>query len=230
MKKLILLILGSIIAATAVGQIQQDQRTFGLVEYRDKGDTLIIKKLKTIVVNPVNGMKLIFMTPPDTARLFIPNDGKKYRVTATFTEVVTVVDTLLKETLDDRSTRITTVNMWQGGKTGLVANTFTAVSNLGLTSLASAQFTGHRIEFWSERFNTPPTVHGKVEVWIDDVKVAELNQGLTPLVTDFSRNKPSFKYDFPQGGLHKIELRTQAGANQYILDAFKVYEFKERTQ
>lgn len=66
----------------------QQNRIFGLTEYRFNGDSIIIKRLITQTIAPKDGMKIKVTAPPDSAWLFIPDDGFKYSAEITFRKII----------------------------------------------------------------------------------------------------------------------------------------------
>lgn len=85
MKKIILIIIGCVVAANAIGQTRQ----FKITEVIGRGDTVTYINLVTKTIVPRDGMKIKFNTPPDTARLFVPDDGAQYVIEGTFRKVTT---------------------------------------------------------------------------------------------------------------------------------------------
>jgi hypothetical protein len=94
MKKILvtLLLLSSILANAQT----QEQRQFGIIEVFRGGDSLFIKKLKTVVVNVSEGTVTKMRTPPDSAKLFIASDGGVYEGVITWRKVGVVTPVIEK--------------------------------------------------------------------------------------------------------------------------------------
>lgn len=215
--------LGAIIAATALGQ----ERKFKIAEIFGSGDTTVYVNLVTKVIVPKDGMVIRHTTPPDTARLYLPDDGFKYLATTTFTKIGgggPAYDTLWKinETVEPENPRVQHVNMityTNSGKPDISNKSFAAV--VGVSAASSSTVTlpnTAMIEFWGERYQG----HGTIQIWVDDNLAGTFNQGAGEFNTDLKRGHPTFRRKFPIG-THTVSVRSVTG--QHIVDFITAYGY-----
>lgn len=247
MKKLLLLIFGILVALPALTQVRpssvvqpydqiQAERKFGLIEIFDNDayiDSFKILKLKTIVKIVGDGSITKQQLPPDSAILYLADDGVSQYIGTTTWRKNAVFDTTYTETarIDDPATsnRWTVVNILtatNSAKPGVFNKSFSFVNASSAVSSASITVTCDRVEFFGERWQG----HGNVKVFIDGQQVQTLSQGSAPYVTDFSRLQPSFYYIFPKATpsspptAHTLKLETDP-SNQYIIDMVRTLNY-----
>ena len=209
MKKILLLLFGILVAIPALTQ--------QLAEVSKVWIT------KNIHITDGHVEKWIIPDNQDTARYFHA-DGKRYLVTATFTEIkdspeiVTIID------------NVHSSNVYSSGWTHHAGTTWLQAFNDKTGSISyiiegtlSTPFDGYKIEWWTEkRFN-----HGKVAVSIDGVLPEIVVDLYDP--TGSNNSQKVFEQVVPQGA-HIIRLRLMNEKNpaatqmNIIHDTFVTYK------
>lgn len=207
------------------------QRQFKIAEVIGKGDTVTYINLVTKLIAPKDGMKIKFNTPPDTARLFMPDDGFQYILEGTFRkvgtttplpDVVTSIDNVVSESRNVYTPAAAWTHasgqVWNEtyhNKTGSFSN----VVNAALETTVD----GYKIEFWSEkRVN-----HGLAAISIDGG--AEVMVDLYDPTTGNNSQRVWTSADLVSGS-HKIKIRVTgnkapaATEASIIIDMFVVYK------
>lgn len=200
-----LLLLSSLLANAQT----QEQRQFGIIEVFRGGDSLFIKKLRTVVINVSEGTITKMRTPPDSAKLFIAPDGEVYEGVITWRKVGGVV-TPVTEQIDGELA--TFVGSWvrTGTNPGWHNNTIAFSNTPGAT--ASYTFTGTRVELWSELLPS----HGLGTVTLNGVTTQVSFRGPSKL--------PALIYSSPTlpSGTYTIKLTVVTGYN--LLDFIQVFK------
>lgn len=152
-------------------QAQQQLRQFGIAEVFRGGDSIFIKKLKTVVIHVTDGMVTKQRTFADSARLFLSSDGSVYEGTMVWKKVGVVVTPPagVVEKIDGSKATFKPLANWvQGTAAGWFGdidkpNSIAYSGTVGAT--ATYTFTGKRIELWAERLSS----HGTGTVTVNGV-------------------------------------------------------------
>lgn len=215
--------------AALCSHAQQEQRNFGIAEVFRGGDSIFIKKLRTVVINVSDGLVTKQDTSIDSARLFLSSDGALYQGTTVWRKVGGTVPppVFVTEKVDgERATfstsplwslhGITTAATWYG-----VPNPTIAYSNV-VGSSVSYTFTGTKIELWGERKPNDPAKtaaqnHGNGTVSID-------NGAAQPVTFVGPSALPVLIYSSPDLplGSHTIRLSVVSGYN--LIDYFLIHK------
>lgn len=223
MKKILLLAFGALVALPAWTQTRQ----FKIAEILGKGDTVTYINLVTKTIVPRDGMKIKFNTPPDTARLFMPDDGAQYILEGTFRKVGTTPTETITS-IDDTDSRnvYTPVAGWFHATNQTWTQTYynkTGSYTGAVNASFETTFDGYKIEFWSEkRIN-----HGIVGITIDGGAEA-----LVDLYDPTSSNNSQKVWTSADlgSGTHKIKIRVTgnkapaATEASIIVDRLVVYK------
>jgi hypothetical protein len=218
MKTLLTLFLLSSLLANAQ---TQEQRNFGIAEVFRGGDSIFIKKLRTVVVNVSEGKITKMRTPPDSATLFIAPDGLVYEGTTVWRKVGTVP--VVNSVVDNNDTRNVYSTGWlrEAGKTWTVAflnDDFHFATTVNAS--VSLTFTGNKIKWICEKRNN----HGIAKVLIDNV-----DQGNIDMYKNSTANVPELVFEKSvTQGQHTIKVQligpsTQAaGSLSIVHDRFEI--------
>jgi hypothetical protein len=208
----------------------QELRNFGIAEVFRGGDSIFIKKLRTVVVNVSEGKITKMRTPPDSATLFIAPDGLVYEGTTVWRKVGTTpsIEVIVDDTdpANVYSTPWTKKSVANGDAWTSVfeKQTCSYINTAGAT--LTYTFTGKRIEVWQEKTNNkgmiaislgPGTTASGAETTIDLYAATGVNN--TQKVWESAELNP---------GTYTIKIRVTgtkvaASSNTYsVHDYFKV--------
>lgn len=188
----------------------QTERNFGIIEVFRGGDSLFIKKLVTQVVNISDGTVTKMRTPPDTAKLFISNDGFIYEGVITWRKVGGVVTPPVIQKVDGESATFTGNWARTPNNPTWYLGTIAYSNTAGAT--ASYTFNGTKVEIWAERLAS----HGTGTIKIDTGAEVAVSFNTTP----FGLPVKIFESATLPLGNHTITLKCVSG--YVLLDYFSI--------
>lgn len=148
-----------------LSQAQEESRNFGIAEVFRGGDSIFIKKLKTVVIKVHDGLVTRQDTNIDSARLFISSDGSLYQGVITWKKVGGVVVPPVTEKIDGEKASFSVAPnpVWSNHSPNVNWSGGTIAFSNAPGSTATYTFTGTKVELWAERLAS----HGTGTVKID---------------------------------------------------------------
>lgn len=202
--------------AALCSHAQQEQRNFGIAEVFRGGDSIFIKKLRTVVINVSDGLVTKQDTSIDSARLFLSSDGALYQGTTVWRKVGGTVPPPVFVTEKVDGERATFTGTWTRGVTtapgwyGVPSPTIAYSNSVGAS--VSYTFTGTKIEIFAERLLT----HGIGKIQIDSDAEVNVSFNTAP----FGIPIKVFDSGVLPNGSHTIKLTVISG--YVLLDFFQV--------